>query len=490
MKTFKKLLAFFLILSSVCHAESGSFYPSSALGGGGGGTPGGSNTQIQYNNAGSFGGDSGFTTNGSGAVTNTGSLTLTDDVPFGIGTGATVKTIYETADANANVAEMFTPEGGAVDVPGLVFGDVSISNVDLGFFNGLTDPFFAIMSDDAANYVKISQKSSGAEIISTLGGINFLDTASSAGYTTSFKFQSENKSTLTPSMVNDFPLVNFDLTSNQTYSAGSQGIQAGVKMSPHTLVGTAPGTSAFGVVTFAVDSAPIIGSDFTSSAAIAGAFGSPTGWDSKATSAFALFASVPGVTTGSGFTSTDRFGISVGGPVTGASIDLGNQVRSMTNVTGISIEKLNMDSTAAVTLSEASGLKVKAPSSSTANLTITNGPYAITATGNIKITKDDIGGFVIEPVGTPASMNDLVITSPYNIMSGTTTVNTITRPQNNLHTTIKIECTGNTTFNNLTAGTGAQIKTIGGLGIACTDDDVITFDFNGTYWNQTGLVAL
>ena len=39
-----------------------------------GGTPGGSDTQIQYNNSGSFGGDSGFTTNGSGSVTITGDL--------------------------------------------------------------------------------------------------------------------------------------------------------------------------------------------------------------------------------------------------------------------------------------------------------------------------------------------------------------------------------------------------------------------------------
>lgn len=45
--------------------------------GGGGGTPGGSNTQIQYNNAGAFGGDSGFTTDGSGNVTCMGSIDIT-----------------------------------------------------------------------------------------------------------------------------------------------------------------------------------------------------------------------------------------------------------------------------------------------------------------------------------------------------------------------------------------------------------------------------
>lgn len=41
----------------------------SACGSGGGGTPGGANTNVQYNNSGSFGGNSGFTYNGTSAVT-------------------------------------------------------------------------------------------------------------------------------------------------------------------------------------------------------------------------------------------------------------------------------------------------------------------------------------------------------------------------------------------------------------------------------------
>lgn len=48
-------------------------------GGGGGGSPGGSNTQVQYNDAGSFAGSSGFTADSSGNV-NALSLTITGDV--------------------------------------------------------------------------------------------------------------------------------------------------------------------------------------------------------------------------------------------------------------------------------------------------------------------------------------------------------------------------------------------------------------------------
>ena len=39
-----------------------------------GGDPGGTNTQIQYNNNGTFGGDTGFTTDGSGSVSIDGDL--------------------------------------------------------------------------------------------------------------------------------------------------------------------------------------------------------------------------------------------------------------------------------------------------------------------------------------------------------------------------------------------------------------------------------
>lgn len=61
-----------------------------AGGGGGGGTPGGSNTQVQYNNSGAFGGSAGFTFNGTDTV--------------GIGTASTTTgllKLYNSASANA-----------------------------------------------------------------------------------------------------------------------------------------------------------------------------------------------------------------------------------------------------------------------------------------------------------------------------------------------------------------------------------------------------
>lgn len=46
-----------------CDVAGGTFDPCGSAGGGGGGTPGGSNTQIQINNLGAFGGDPNFTIN-------------------------------------------------------------------------------------------------------------------------------------------------------------------------------------------------------------------------------------------------------------------------------------------------------------------------------------------------------------------------------------------------------------------------------------------
>lgn len=91
--------------------------------GGGGGTPGGSNTQVQYNNAGAFGGITGATTDGttltlvapvlgtpaSGTLTNTTGLPISTGVS---GLGAGIATFLATP-SSANLATAVTDETGS-----------------------------------------------------------------------------------------------------------------------------------------------------------------------------------------------------------------------------------------------------------------------------------------------------------------------------------------------------------------------------------------
>jgi len=80
-------------------------------------------------------------------------LTFNDDVALKLGTGGTVSILYETADANANALIFAAPEGGSVDVPVFIFGDASIVDADLTFFNGITEPSIAIIDDDKSAYL-------------------------------------------------------------------------------------------------------------------------------------------------------------------------------------------------------------------------------------------------------------------------------------------------------------------------------------------------
>lgn len=80
---------------------SGSPY-NIASSGGGGGSPGGLNTQVQYNNSGSFGGISGATTNGTSLTLSSGNLKLA---------GATSGTITVNAAAIAGTNTVTLPAG-------------------------------------------------------------------------------------------------------------------------------------------------------------------------------------------------------------------------------------------------------------------------------------------------------------------------------------------------------------------------------------------
>lgn len=70
-------------------------------------------------------------------------ITTADDVLLSLGTGTDARFSWDTTDANANEMLLQLPAGGAVNVPVLVIGQ-SVESVDLGLYNGVTEPRIAI----------------------------------------------------------------------------------------------------------------------------------------------------------------------------------------------------------------------------------------------------------------------------------------------------------------------------------------------------------
>lgn len=104
------------------------------------------------------------------ALTFAGNTTITDDLQSLFGTGGPAAALWETADANANALLLALPVGGAVDVPALVIGDANAINVDLGFFNGITMPTFAVLNIARDAYISID---AGDDNVAAARGIYF-----------------------------------------------------------------------------------------------------------------------------------------------------------------------------------------------------------------------------------------------------------------------------------------------------------------------------
>ncbi|MCR4339419.1 MAG: hypothetical protein NUW01_05975 [Gemmatimonadaceae bacterium] len=108
-------------------------------------------------------------------------LTYADDVLMSLGTGNVARMSWDTTDANGNALFLQLPAGGAVDVPVIVIGQ-SIESVDLGLYNGVTEPRIAIFGVGAVTTAPVLEfrKARGSIASPTvvtsgddLGSINF-----------------------------------------------------------------------------------------------------------------------------------------------------------------------------------------------------------------------------------------------------------------------------------------------------------------------------
>jgi hypothetical protein len=158
---------------------------ANGTGGGGGGSPGGSNTQVQYNNAGAFGGISGATTDGT-------TLSLTSP-----------KITTSMLDTNGNALFAFTATASAVD--GFTFTNAATANpatVTMAATGSDTNINLALAPKGSGAVTGgtsvggfIVKNSSGDRV--TLSGSSFVEFVVSGvqkGYwdATSFKFGTDN----------------------------------------------------------------------------------------------------------------------------------------------------------------------------------------------------------------------------------------------------------------------------------------------------------
>jgi hypothetical protein len=167
------------------------------------GSPGGSNTQIQYNNAGAFGGDSGFTTDGAGALTVTGgSLTMasgsgitldttgTLDAPdatinllASVGAGATARNINIGGTNSTVIVSNLTVDGTLtyIDTTNLRVEDLEIELNSDASGTGIgpnTGGGLRILSNTGSNTITFTAVSDGGPLRSSSG----LSVATGTGY--------------------------------------------------------------------------------------------------------------------------------------------------------------------------------------------------------------------------------------------------------------------------------------------------------------------
>ena len=71
---------------------------------------------------------------------------------------------WETADANANALILALPEGGGTDVPVFLIGDATLLNLDLGLYDGFTEPTLGFVDDAGSASWFISINSSDEAI--------------------------------------------------------------------------------------------------------------------------------------------------------------------------------------------------------------------------------------------------------------------------------------------------------------------------------------
>lgn len=104
------------------------------------------------------------------------SLFLPDNISLMLGNSSAspdARILWSTDDANANALLFALPAGGAINVPVAIFGDNTALSLDLGLFNGITDPSVAVLSNDATKAIRMYHDGTNGFLAVTSGSIKF-----------------------------------------------------------------------------------------------------------------------------------------------------------------------------------------------------------------------------------------------------------------------------------------------------------------------------
>lgn len=124
-----------------------------------------------------------------GGAVGVGGINFPDDIAAEFGTSTDASLLYETADANANELLLSLPAGDATNVPVFAIGDNTALNLDLGLFNGITDPSIAILSNDATRAFRLSHNGTSSVLTSSSDGFQFNAATLTSGGTNDFGVQ-------------------------------------------------------------------------------------------------------------------------------------------------------------------------------------------------------------------------------------------------------------------------------------------------------------
>lgn len=103
-----------------------------------------------------------------------------DDEVLSFGTSQDAGILWSTDDPNANAWMFQLPTGGAVNVPVAIFG-IGIDGVDLGLFNGITQPTVAVMDADRDSALLLDFSADDLARIRTLGSASSLTISTVSG---------------------------------------------------------------------------------------------------------------------------------------------------------------------------------------------------------------------------------------------------------------------------------------------------------------------